>query len=107
MLVFVFKVVIFLMCCVGVGYWLIKLMVYIMYFEWDEVKDVVNCKRYGVLFVEVCLFFVLGFDYFMLFDVDYFEEEDCFILIGFVGGWFLIVVWIEIEEELICIISLR
>ena len=78
-----------------------------MRFEWDEHKNAANQKKHGLSFEEASTLFESGADYLEIFDSKHSSEEDRFIAIGLTERGLVLVVWIEIREGLIRIISAR
>lgn len=79
-----------------------------MYYTWDKEKNQANQKKHGVRFEDVIPMFEAG-----SFDVKYDEEnsshgEDRFIAEGYLSSLgFVIVVFVEVVEDTIRIISAR
>lgn len=76
-----------------------------MDFEWDERKNQSNITKHGISFKEaVEIFDSLTFSYF---DSDHSSNEDRYVEIGFVRGRLLAVVFVQIDDDTVRIISAR
>jgi len=76
-----------------------------MLFEWDENKNRRNILKHGVSFEEAKLIFdqpALTY-----FDVENSGSEDRYLDIGFVNGRLLAVIFVQINSDVIRIISAR
>ncbi|ELS02776.1 hypothetical protein Xen7305DRAFT_00024940 [Xenococcus sp. PCC 7305] len=76
-----------------------------MNFEWDEEKNAINLAKHGFDFADASKIF----DFPMVVDLDLRENygEDRWIGIGLLNGRVVVIVYTEINEQLIRIISLR
>jgi len=74
---------------------------------WDEAKNRANQRKHGVTFEEASRLFTSAADYLEIFDAAHSDEEDRFIAIGPVTRGIVLVVWTELDEEEIRIISAR
>ncbi|MGA7617670.1 MAG: BrnT family toxin [Thermoanaerobaculia bacterium] len=74
---------------------------------WDEAKNRTNQNKHGVSFEEAQHLFTSGVEYLEMFDEEHSVTEDRFIAIGPIELGVIVVVWTEIEEEIIRIISAR
>ena len=77
-----------------------------MQFSWDEAKNRANQKKHGISFDEAEEVFRSD-DYLEIFDEEHSEVEDRFIAIGFVARGLVVVVWAQVDEEAVRIISAR
>ncbi len=76
-------------------------------FEWDEGKSRANRIKHGISFEEARELFESGVDYLEVFDSAHSEYEDRFIAIGPISRGVIAVVWTEMHEEVVRIISAR
>lgn len=76
-----------------------------MPFEWDERKNQSNIKKHGVSFEDAAK--VIGQSTLSYFDADNSLYEDRYVEIGFSGGRLLAVVFVELGDDMIRIISAR
>ena len=76
-----------------------------MNFEWDEDKNQSNIMKHGVSFEEAKAIFKLPTVSY--FDVDNSLVEDRYIEIGFAGGRLLTVVFVQLSDDVVRIISAR
>jgi uncharacterized protein len=76
-----------------------------MQFEWDEVKNLENIRKYQINFVDVSAMFTED----MLIELDDRLDygEDRWMGIGFLGLGVAVVVWTERQGDIIRIISAR
>ena len=74
---------------------------------WDETKNLANQRKHGISFEEAAEIFALGSDYLEIFDEAHSESEDRFLAIGPITRGLVLVVWAEIDEDTIRIISAR
>lgn len=77
-----------------------------MRFEWDPNKDRTNQKKHGLSFGEAKELFASG-DYLEIYDEEHSAEEERFIAIGEVRNGVIVVVFTEIYEDAIRIVSAR
>jgi uncharacterized DUF497 family protein len=78
-----------------------------MRFEWDPDKERANIKKHGLSFGEATKLFTSGEDYLEIYDDEHSEDEDRFIAIGPGMRGVIVVVYTELTEESIRIISAR
>jgi uncharacterized DUF497 family protein len=76
-----------------------------MNFEWDEDKNQSNISKHGISFKEAAEVFDLS-------TVGYFDavnsmNEDRYVEIGFAGGRLLTVVYVQLDDDTVRIISAR
>lgn len=76
-------------------------------FVWDETKNRENQRKHGISFEEAEELFTSGVDYLETFDAAHSETEDRFIAIGPISRGLVLVVWTEVDEETIRVISAR
>ena len=74
---------------------------------WDEEKDRANQEKHGVTFAEASELFASGVEYLEVFDEDHSDAEDRFIAIGPIAKGLVLVVWTEVQDDMIRIISAR
>ncbi|SDG72211.1 MULTISPECIES: BrnT family toxin [unclassified Duganella] len=76
-----------------------------MFFEWDESKNQRNIAKHGISFKEATKIFdsqTYGY-----FDSDHSLNEDRYIEIGFVGERLIAVVFVQLDDHTVRIISAR
>lgn len=78
-----------------------------MRFEWDPSKNAANVRRHGLGFDEACRLFESGVDYLEIFDDAHSSEEDRFLAIGPVARGVVVVVYTEVHDDVLRIISAR
>jgi uncharacterized DUF497 family protein len=76
-------------------------------FAWDDAKDLLNRERHGISFSEAARLFDSGRDYLEVYDEHGSRDEDRFLAIGAIPRGIVIVVWTELDDETIRIISAR
>jgi uncharacterized protein len=74
---------------------------------WDESKNRANRKKHGISFEEAGALFTHSEDYLEIFDVVHSGDEDRFIAIGPIKRGLALVVYIEIDEKTVRLISAR
>ena len=74
---------------------------------WDEEKNRANQEKHGVSFAEAGELFASGVEYLEVFDENHSEAEDRFIAIGPIAKGLVLVVWTEVQDDVIRIISAR
>ena len=74
--------------------------------EWDPAKAAANVRKHGLSFEEACELFKGGADYLELYD-DAPEGEDRFIAIGTISRGVILVVFTEVVEDTVRLISAR
>jgi uncharacterized DUF497 family protein len=74
---------------------------------WDPVKDLANQRKHRVSFRQASELFTSGIDYLELFDDEHSEAEDRFIAIGPIRRGLVLVIWTELDEDTVRIISAR
>lgn len=74
---------------------------------WDATKNRENQRKHGISFEEAEELFTSGVDYLEIFDAAHSETEDRFIAIGPISRGLVLVVWTEVDEETIRVISAR
>ncbi|MEI6239858.1 MAG: BrnT family toxin [Planctomycetia bacterium] len=77
------------------------------HFEWDERKAVRNQQKHAISFEEVRSLFTSGIDYLEIYDANHSLDEDRFICIGPIATGIVLVVIVEVEEDVVRIISAR
>jgi uncharacterized protein len=78
-----------------------------MRFEWAPAKVRANFKKHGLSFLEASMLFTGGGEYLEIYDEKHSEEEDRFIAIGPIARGIIVVVYTEVTEESVRIISAR
>lgn len=78
-----------------------------IHFEWDEEKAAHNVRKHAISFAEATSLFTSGVDYLEIFDTDHSHEEERFICIGPIARGIVLVVIVDIDTDLIRIISAR
>jgi len=76
-------------------------------FEWDPEKAEANHAKHGVRFEEAVELFSSGVDYLEIFNEAHSIEEERFLAIGPIRNGVVVVVWTEIEDDTVRIISAR
>jgi uncharacterized protein len=74
---------------------------------WDDAKNLANQRKHGLAFEEASELFASASDYLEIFDEAHSESEDRFIAIGPIRRGLILIVWTEIDDEAIRIISAR
>ena len=74
---------------------------------WDYAKNNVNLKKHGVSFEEAGVLFTSGADYLEIFDEFHSNTEDRFVAIGPITRGLILVVYTEVVEDTVRIISAR
>jgi uncharacterized protein len=74
---------------------------------WDPVKNEANKKKHGISFEQASALFDSSLDYLEIHDSVHSEHEDRYIAVGPIDGRVVVVVWTEIEEDAMRIISAR
>ncbi len=74
---------------------------------WNESKNRANRKNHGVSFEEASVLFTCGDDYLEIFDEVHSSDEDRFIAIGPIKRGLVLVVYTELDEETVRLISAR
>lgn len=74
---------------------------------WDEAKNLANWRKHGISFEEAQALFASGSDYLEIFDEAHSGSEDRFLAIGPVALGLILVVWTELDDGTIRIISAR
>ncbi len=78
-----------------------------MRFEWDPAKEAANQTKHGVSFGDATALFTSDADYLELPDVEHDNEEDRMIAIGAIERGVIMVVFTQLVEDTIRIISAR
>ena len=82
-------------------------------FEWDEDEDedkdkaAGNVRKHAIAFAEASTLFTSGVDYLEIFDVEHSAEDERFICIGPIARGIVVVVTVDVEIDVIRIISAR
>ncbi|MFZ4638156.1 MAG: BrnT family toxin [Pirellulales bacterium] len=76
-------------------------------FEWNEEKALANERKHAISFAEVTTLFTSGVDYLEIFDVEHSLDEERFICIGPIARGIVLVVIVDMDTDLIRIISAR
>jgi uncharacterized DUF497 family protein len=74
---------------------------------WDEAKNLANQRKHGISFEQAEELFASGSDYLEVFDEAHSESEDRFIAIGPINRGLVLIVWTELDDGTIRIISAR
>jgi uncharacterized protein len=74
---------------------------------WDDAKNLANQRKHGVSFEQAAELFASSPDYLEIFDEAHSESEDRFIAIGPIAQGLVLVVWTEMDDETLRIISAR
>ncbi|HEX6903827.1 MAG TPA: BrnT family toxin [Thermoanaerobaculia bacterium] len=74
---------------------------------WDDAKNLANQRKHGVSFEQAAELFASSSDYLEIFDEAHSESEDRFIAIGPIAQGLVLVVWTEMDDETLRIISAR
>jgi uncharacterized protein len=74
---------------------------------WDETKDLANQRKHGISFQEAEELFLSGSDYLEIFDEAHSDVEERFIAIGPIRRGIVLVVWTEVDDQTLRIISAR
>ena len=75
--------------------------------EWDPAKDRINQAKHGVSFTDAAELLASDTDYLEIYDMEHSLNEDRFIAIGPSRLGLLVVVYTEVSEEVIRIVSAR
>lgn len=78
-----------------------------MRFEWDPAKGEVNRRKHRVSFEEATQLLASDADYLEIYDEEHSDEEDRFIGVGRTSRGVLIVVYTELEGDILRIVSAR
>lgn len=78
-----------------------------MRFEWDPDKAKSNLAKHGVSFREAAELFTSGVDFLEIFDEAHSDIEERFLAIGPISKGVVLVVWTEVVEDTVRIISAR
>ena len=76
-------------------------------FEWNEEKALANERKHAISFAEVTALFTSGVDYLEIFDVEHSLDEERFVCIGPIARGIVLVVIVDVDTDLIRIISAR
>ena len=76
-------------------------------FEWDDAKDRRNQRRHGLSFAEAQQLFASDDRYLEMFDAEHSDVEDRFIAVGPIDRGIVVVVYAELDDDVIRIISAR
>ena len=76
-----------------------------MRFEWDERKNQSNIRKHGISFEEAKA--VLGQSACSYFDAGHSLSEDRYVEIGFAQGRLLTIVYVQLGDDVVRIISAR
>lgn len=76
-------------------------------FEWDAEKAARNVHKHAISFEEVTALFTSGVDYLEIFDVEHSTEEERFICIGPIAKGIVLVVIVDVDSDVIRILSAR
>ena len=74
---------------------------------WDPKKDLVNQRKHRISFRQASELFTSGVDYLEIFDDEHYESVDRFIAIGPIQRGLVLVIWTELDENTVKIISAR
>jgi|SRR5688572_6286516 len=78
-----------------------------MRFEWDPEKARSNLEKHGISFGKGIELFSTGVEYLEIYDERHSEIEDRFIAIGPLWGRIIVMVYSELSEDTIRVISVR
>jgi uncharacterized DUF497 family protein len=78
-----------------------------MKFEWDPEKNRINLRKHGVRFEDAIRVFDTTELVLDLFDEQHSDFEERFISIGPITGGLVLVVWTEMVEDVVRVISAR
>lgn len=76
-------------------------------FEWDEEKAASNLRKHAISFAEASTLFTCGVDYLEIFDAEHALEEERFICIGPITRGIVVIVTVDVDTDVIRIISAR
>jgi len=76
-------------------------------FEWDEEKAAGNVRKHAISFPEAIALFTSGVEYLEIFDVEHSADEERFICIGPIARGIVVVVTVDVDTDVIRIISAR
>lgn len=76
-------------------------------FEWDNEKAGRNFRKHGISFAEATSLFRSGADYLEIYDADHADAEDRFLCIGPIARGIVLIVIVEVDTNVIRIISAR
>ena len=78
-----------------------------MRFEWDPAKERANRGKHGVSFEDAAELLAGEVDYLEIYDAEHSFDEDRFIAIGPARPGILVVVFTEVRDDVIRIVSAR
>lgn len=78
-----------------------------MDFEWDDTKNLRNQRKHGLSFDDASELFESDEQVLEIFDASHSDFDDRYIAIGPIGRGLVVLVYTELEESLIRIISAR
>ena len=78
-----------------------------MRFEWDSAKEQANRVKHGVSFNDASALLASDVDYLAIYDAEHSIDEDRFIAIGPSRLGILVVVFTEVRDDVIRIVSAR
>lgn len=76
-------------------------------FEWDPDKSESNLAKHGVSFRDAAELFTSGVDFLEIYDEAHSDIEERFLAIGPIRKGVVLVVWAEVVEDTVRIISAR
>ena len=82
-------------------------MIRTVHFEWDPDKADANLTKHGVSFEQASELFTSGTDFLEIFDEAHSVVDERFLAIGPIRTGVVLVVWTEVEEDTVRIISAR
>ena len=74
---------------------------------WDDEKNAANQEKHGVSFEEASVLITSDRDYLEIFDELHSDEEDRFIATGPIARGLVVVVYTEVEDDVLRMISAR
>ena len=75
--------------------------------EWDAAKDRSNHAKHGLSFAEARVLFEDDADYLMIYDAEHSHDEDRFLAVGPISRGVIVLVYTELADDLVRIISAR
>ena len=78
-----------------------------MRFEWDPGKNRRNWRKHGVSFEQASELFTSGTDFFEIYDEHHSAKEEWFLAVGPIAAGVVVVVYVEVDEDTVRIISAR
>jgi hypothetical protein len=75
--------------------------------EWDPAKECANRTKHGLGFDEARALFESDADYLVIYDAEHSHDEDRFLAVGPISRGVIVVVYTELADDVVRIISAR